>query len=164
MALCLSLFPWAAFRQHKAAIKLHTLLTLHGNFGNFSTVIIITPGSVHNVNIRDQLVWEAGAFYIRDRGYLDFARWHRIHQCGAFFVTRAKHNFLCARRYSRPVEDYLINSSFTARKFRGICTGSVCSWPFTRTFVQPGSTVTVKLVPASSTSVSVKPIVLKGFR
>ena len=99
--LCLSLFPWATFRQHKAAIKLHTLLTLHGNF---PTVIIITPGSVHDVNILDQLVWEAGAFYIMDRGYLDFARWHRLHQCGAFFVTRAKQNFRCTRRYSRPVD------------------------------------------------------------
>ncbi len=99
--LCLSLFPWATFRQHKAAIKLHTLLTLHGNF---PTVIIITPGSVHDVNILDQLVWEAGSFYIMDRGYLDFARWHRLHQCGAFFVTRAKQNFRCARRYSRLVD------------------------------------------------------------
>jgi len=99
--LCLSLFPWATFRQHKAAIKLHTLLTLHGNF---PAVIIITPGSVHDVNILDQLVWEAGSFYIMDRGYLDFARWHRLHQCGAFFVTRAKQNFRCARRYSRLVD------------------------------------------------------------
>jgi hypothetical protein len=99
--LCLSLFPWATFRHHKAAIKLHTLLTLQGNF---PTVIIITPGSVHDVNILDQLVWEAGAFYIMDRGYLDFARLYRIHQCGAFFVTRAKQNFRCARRYSRPVD------------------------------------------------------------
>ena len=84
--LCLALFPWAAFRQHKAAIKLHTLLSLQGNF---PTVIIVSTGSVHDVNILDQLVWEAGSFYIMDRGYLDFARWHRIHQCGAFFVTRA---------------------------------------------------------------------------
>lgn len=99
--LCLALFPWAAFRQHKAAIKLHTLLTLQGNF---PTVIIVSTGSVHDVNILDQLVWEAGSFYIMDRGYLDFARWHRIHQCGAFFVTRAKQNFRCARRYSRPVD------------------------------------------------------------
>jgi hypothetical protein len=99
--LCLSLFPWATFRRHKAAIKLHTLLTLQGNF---PTVIIITPGSVHDVNILDQLVWEAGSFYIMDRGYLDFARWQRLHQCGAFFVTRAKQNFRCLRRYSRPVD------------------------------------------------------------
>jgi len=99
--LCLSLFPWATFRRHKAAVKLHTLLTLQGNF---PTVIIVTPGSVHDVNILDQLVWEAGAFYIMDRGYLDFARLHRLHQSGAFFVTRAKKNFCCARRYSRPVD------------------------------------------------------------
>ena len=99
--LCLSLFPWATFRRHKAAIKLHTLLTLQGNF---PTVIIITPGSVHDVNILDQLIWEAGSFYIMDRGYLDFARLHRLHQAGAFFVTRAKKNFCCARRYSRPVD------------------------------------------------------------
>jgi hypothetical protein len=99
--LCLSLFPWATFQRHKAAIKLHTLLTLQGNF---PTVIIITPGSVHDVNLLDQLVWEAGAFYIMDRGYLDFARLHRLHQSGAFFVTRAKKNFCGARRYSRPVD------------------------------------------------------------
>ena len=99
--LCLSLFPWATFRCAKAAIKLHTLLTLQGNF---PTVIIITPGSVHDVNILDQLVWEAGAFYIMDRGYFDFARWHRLHQGGAFFVTRAKQTFHGARRYSRPVD------------------------------------------------------------
>jgi hypothetical protein len=99
--LCLSLFPWATFCRHKAAIKLHTLLTLQGNF---PTVIIVTPGSVHDVNILDQIVWEAGSFYIMDRGYLDFARWHRLHQCGAFFVTRARQNFRCARRYSRPVD------------------------------------------------------------
>ena len=99
--LCLSLFPWATFRQHKAAIKLHTLLTLQGNF---PTVIIITPGSVHDVNILDQLVWEAGSFYLMDRGYLDFARLHRLHQGSAFFVTRAKQNFRRTRRYSRPVD------------------------------------------------------------
>jgi hypothetical protein len=99
--LCLSLFPWATFRRHKAAVKLHTLLTLQGNF---PAVIIITPASVHDVNILDQLVWVAGSFYIMDRGYLDFARLHRLHQCGAFFVARARKNFRCARRYSRPVD------------------------------------------------------------
>jgi hypothetical protein len=99
--LCLSLFPWATFRRRKAAIKLHTLLTLQGNF---PTVIIVTPGSVHDANILDQLAWEAGSFYIMDRGCLDFARLHRLHQCAAFFVTRAKKNFRCARRYSRPVD------------------------------------------------------------
>ena len=99
--LCLSLFPWATFRRRKAAIKLHTLLTLQGNF---PTVVIITPGSVHDVNILDQLVFEAGSFYIMDRGYLDFARLHRIQEHSAFFVTRAKKNFRCRRRYSRPVD------------------------------------------------------------
>ena len=99
--LCLSLFPWAKFRRRKAAIKLHTLLTLQGNF---PTLVILTPGSVHDVNILDQLAWDAGSFYIMDRGYLDFARLHRLHQSAAFFVTRAKKNFRCARRYSRPVD------------------------------------------------------------
>ena len=99
--LCLSLFPWATFRRAKAAIKLHTLLTLQGNF---PTVIIVSTGSVPDVNLLDQLVWEAGAFDIMDRGSLDFARWHRLHQCGAFFGTRAKRNFRSTRRYSRPVD------------------------------------------------------------
>ena len=99
--LGLSLFPGATFRRAKAALKLHPRLTLQGNF---PTVIIISTGRVHDVNILDQLVWDAGSFYIMDRGYLDFARGHRIHQCGAFFVTRAKQNFRCARRYSRPVD------------------------------------------------------------
>jgi hypothetical protein len=99
--LCLSLFPWAKFRRHKAAIKLHTLLALRGNY---PTVVIVTPGRVHDVNILDQLAYEAGSFYIFDRGYLDFARLHRLHQSGAFFVTRAKSNFRCQRRYSRPVD------------------------------------------------------------
>jgi IS4 transposase len=72
--------------------------------GNFPTVIIITPGSVHDVNILDQLVWEAGSFYLMDRGYLDFARLHRLHQGSAFCVTRAKQNFRRTRRYSRSVD------------------------------------------------------------
>ena len=99
--LCLSLFPWATFRRRKAAIKLHTLLTLQGNF---PTVIIITSGSVHDVNILDQLAYEAGSFYIMDRGYLDFARLHRVQEQSAFFVTRAKKNLRVRRRYSRPVD------------------------------------------------------------
>ena len=99
--LCLSLFPWAKFRRHKAAIKLHTLLTLRGCF---PTVVILTTGKVHDVNILDQLVYEAGSFYIADRGYLDFGRLHRIHRCGAFFVTRAKKNSRFQRRYSRAVD------------------------------------------------------------
>ena len=72
--------------------------------GDFPTVIIVAAGSVHDVNIPDQIVWAAGSFYIMDRGYLDFARWHRLQQGGAFFVTRARPNFRGARRYSRPVD------------------------------------------------------------
>ena len=99
--LCLSLFPWAKFRRRKAAIKLHTLLALRGNF---PTVVILTPGKVHDVNILDQLSFEPGSFYIMDRGYLDFARLYRLHLSGAFFVTRTKQNFQGQRRYSRPVD------------------------------------------------------------
>jgi transposase len=99
--LCLALFPWAKFRRHKAAIKLHTLLRLRGGF---PTVVIITAGKVHDVNILDELGFEPGAFYIVDRGYLDFARLHRIQRSGAFFVTRAKKNSRFRRRYSRPVD------------------------------------------------------------
>ena len=98
--LCLALFPWAKFRRHKAAIKLHTLLRLRGGF---PTVVIITSGKVHDVNILDELGFEPGAFYIFDRGYLDFTRLQRIHRGGAFFVTRAKKNSRLRRRYSRPV-------------------------------------------------------------
>jgi hypothetical protein len=79
------LFPWAKFRRHKDAVKLHTLLTLRGCF---PTVFILATGKVHDANILDQLVCEAGSFYIADRGYLDFGRLHRIHHCGAFFVMR----------------------------------------------------------------------------
>jgi hypothetical protein len=99
--LCLSLFPWAKFRRTKAAIKLHTLLALRGNY---PTVVIVTTGRVHDVNILDQLTFEPGSFYIFDRGYLDFARLHRLHLSGAFFVTRAKKNFRFGRRYSQPVD------------------------------------------------------------
>src|SRR5574341_1820480 len=88
--LCLALFPWATFRQRKGAVKLHTLLDLRGNI---PSVLFITPGRVHDVNILDALVVEAGAFYILDRGYLDFARLYRLHQALGFFVTRAKRNF-----------------------------------------------------------------------
>ncbi len=99
--LCLSLFPWATFRKRKGAVKLHTLLDLRGNI---PTVIIITPGSVHDVNILDELLFEAGAIYVMDRGYMDFARLHRIEGSSAFFVTRAKRNFQFQRLYSRPVD------------------------------------------------------------
>jgi IS4 transposase len=99
--LCLALFPWAEFRKRKGAVKLHTLLDLHGNI---PTVIIITTGKVHDVNILDQLIIELGAIYIMDRGYLDFARLYKIHRASAFFVTRAKRNFSRTRLYSQPVD------------------------------------------------------------
>jgi len=99
--LCLSLFPWAKFRAHKAAVKLHTLLDLRGSI---PSIIIITHGKVHDVTILDQLIFEPGAFYIIDRGYLDFDRFYAIHQALAFFITRAKSNFRFRRLYSRPVD------------------------------------------------------------
>jgi len=99
--LCLSLFPWAKFRKRKAAVKLHTLLALQGNF---PALVIITPGKVHDVNILDELVFDPGAFYVMDRGYVDFGRLYRIHRASAFFVTRTKANFQFRRRYSAPVD------------------------------------------------------------
>jgi Domain of unknown function (DUF4372)/Transposase DDE domain len=99
--LCLSLFDWAPFRQAKAAIKLHTLLDLRGAIPAF---IHISDGKMHEVNVLDFLPIEAGAFYIMDRGYLDFARLYKMHQCGAFFVTRAKSNMNARRIYSASVD------------------------------------------------------------
>jgi len=99
--LCLSLFPWAQFRRRKAAVKLPALLDLRGSI---PTVVIVTGGQIHEVNILDQLVWEPGAIYLMDRGYLDFSRLYRIHQSGAFFVTRAKKRFDGQRLYSHPVD------------------------------------------------------------
>jgi hypothetical protein len=99
--LCLSVFAWAPFRSTKAAIKLHTLLDLRGNIPSF---IHITDGKTHEVNMLDSLVFEAGAFYLMDRGYLDFARLFVIHEAQAFFVTRAKSNTKFKRRYSHPVD------------------------------------------------------------
>jgi len=99
--LCLSLFPWAEFRKAKGAVKLHTLLDLRGNI---PTVVIITHAKVHEVKILDQLSFEAGAFYVMDRGYLDFGRLHKLHQAAAFFVTRARKGFDFQRRYSQPVD------------------------------------------------------------
>ena len=97
--LCLSLFDWAPFRQAKAAIKLHTLLDLRGAIPAF---IHISDGKMHDVNVLDFLPIEAGAFYIMDRGYLDFARLYSMHQAAAFFVTRAKSNMNARRVYSAP--------------------------------------------------------------
>jgi len=99
--LCLTLFPWAPFRSTKAAIKLHTLIDLRGNIPSF---IHISDGKLHDVNVLDELLPEPGAFYVMDRGYLDFERLHRLHLAGAFFVTRAKSNLKATRRYSRPVD------------------------------------------------------------
>jgi hypothetical protein len=99
--LCLALFPWATFRKRKGAVKLHTLLDLRGNI---PSVLFITPASVHDVNLLDALVTEAGAFYILDRGYLDFARLYRLHQALGFFVTRAKRNFRFRYLDSQPVD------------------------------------------------------------
>lgn len=98
--LCLSLFPWAKFRKRKGAVKLHTLLDLHGSI---PTMIFITHGKVHDVKILDDLLIEPGAIYIMDRGYLDFARLHKIQGASAFFVTRAKKNFDFKRLYSHDV-------------------------------------------------------------
>jgi hypothetical protein len=99
--LCLSLFPWAHFRRTKAAIKLHTLMDLRGSIPAF---IHVSDGKMHDVNALDLLAPEAGAFYVMDRGYLDFARLFTLHQAQAFFVTRAKSNFQFQRRYSHPVD------------------------------------------------------------
>ena len=97
--LCLSLFPWAEFRRQKGAIKMHTLLDLRGNI---PSMVIVTPGRVHDVNILDNLMVEAGAIYILDKAYIDYARLYSIHKSQAFFVTRAKKNFNCKRFYSHP--------------------------------------------------------------
>ena len=99
--LCLELCPWARFRKHKGAVKMHTLLDLHGNIPTF---IHISNGKLHDVNVLDDIPIEAGAFYVIDRGYLDFERLHRLTLRGAFFVTRTKENVILQRRYSRPVE------------------------------------------------------------
>jgi hypothetical protein len=99
--LCLSLFPWARFRKNKAAVKMHTLLDLHGNIPTF---ISITDGKVHDVNILDEILPEAGAFYVMDRGYLDFERLYGFTASGAFFVLRTKSNVVLQRRYSRAVD------------------------------------------------------------
>jgi hypothetical protein len=99
--LCLSMFPWATFRQTKAAIKLHTLLDLRGSIPTF---ISVSDGSVHDVNILDILPIEPGAFYVMDRGYLDYARLHAISLSSAFFVTRAKSNLRCRRIYSHQID------------------------------------------------------------
>ena len=99
--LCRSLFSWAKFRQRKAAVKIHTLLDLHGNIPTF---ISITNGKVHDVNILDEILPEAGAFYVMDRGYVDFERLYGFTLSSAFFVVRTKSNVLLQRRYSHAVD------------------------------------------------------------
>ncbi|MGH7393967.1 MAG: IS4 family transposase, partial [Candidatus Rokuibacteriota bacterium] len=99
--LCLTLFPWAKFRKHKAAVKMHTLLDLRGSIPTF---IRISDGKLHDVNVLDEIDFEAGAFYVVDRGYLDFERLYWITLSAAFFVVRTKQNVVLQRRYSRPVD------------------------------------------------------------
>lgn len=106
--LCLSLFPWARFRKTKGAVKLHTLLNLRGSIPEF---VLISDGKLHDVNVLDHLMPTPGAYYVMDRGYLDFERLYQIHDAKAFFVTRAKDNFKFRRRYSHPVDR---------------CTGLIC--------------------------------------
>jgi hypothetical protein len=99
--LCLSLFPWARFRKTKGAIKLHTLLDLRGDIPTF---IWITDGKIHDVNVLDHLIPEAGSIYVMDRAYLDFYRLYQLHQCSAIFVTRSKTNTGLRRLYSNKVD------------------------------------------------------------
>lgn len=99
--LCLTMFPWANFRKAKAAVKLHTLIDLQGSIPVF---ISITDGSVHDVNVLDDIAFEPGSIYVMDRGYVDFSRLYRIHQAGAFFVTRAKSNMAFRVSQSHPVD------------------------------------------------------------
>ena len=99
--LCLSLFPWAKFRRRKAAVKMHTLLDLHGNIPTF---IRITDGKTHDVNILDEFLPESGAFYVMDRAYVDFDRLFVFTLCSSFFVVRTKKNILLQRRYSHAVD------------------------------------------------------------
>ena len=99
--LCLSVFPWARFQSTKGAVKMHTLLDLRGSIPTF---VEVSDGKRHDVNILDQILPEAGSFYVMDRGYLDFERLYVFHRCGAFFVTRTKAGVLLRRRYSRAVD------------------------------------------------------------
>jgi hypothetical protein len=99
--LCLTLFPWAQFRRRKSAVKLHTLLDVRGSI---PTNVYVTGAQIHDVNLLDEVVFEPGAFYLLDRGYIDFARLYTLTQAAAFFVTRAKHNIQYYRRCSHPVD------------------------------------------------------------
>ena len=121
--MCLSLFDWAPFRSTKAAIKLHTLLDLRGAIPTF---IHISDGKLHDVNVLDMLTFEAGAFYVMDRGYVDFSRLYVLHQAGAFFVTRAKSPMDARRVYSAAIDRangvicdqrVMLNGYYSAKKY-----------------------------------------------
>jgi transposase len=127
--LCLSLFPWARFRRRKGAIKLHTLIDLRGNIPCF---ILISQGKLHDVNVLDHLPIEAGAFYVMDRGYVDFARLHRFETGKAFFVTRAKRNLDRTRRVSRPVDKTTGLRSDTTIVLAGASTSQLYPTPLRR--------------------------------
>ena len=101
MSLCLKLCPWAKFRKHKGGIKLHTLYDVKTSI---PTIVLVTNAKVHDVNMLDELSYEKGSFYIMDKGYVDFTRLHKLHTCGAYFVTRAKDNMRFRRMYSREVD------------------------------------------------------------
>jgi hypothetical protein len=129
--LCLALFPWAPYVTTKAAVKLHLVMDIRGSIPTFFNM---TSGKVNDVKFLDMVIYELGAFYVMDRGYLDFGRLHRIHTSGAFFVTRAKSNTQFERRYSNPVDkttgvccDQIIflTGSDTAKKYRNAITGKV---------------------------------------
>jgi hypothetical protein len=153
--LCLSVFPWAPFRKNKAAVKLHTLLDLKGNIPTF---IHISDGKLHDVNALDLLSLEAGAYYVMDRGYLDFERLFAFNQVPAFFVTRAKSNMQFKRRYSFPVEKatglrcdqaIILTSFYTSKhypdtlrrvKFKDVGTGKTLIF-LTNNFTLPALTI-----------------------
>ncbi len=153
--LCLSMFPWAPFRSTKAAVKLHTLLDLRGSIPTF---IHISDGKLHDVNVLDLIIIEAGAFYIMDRGYLDFKRLYALDQARGFFVTRAKRNLDARRVYSAPVDrstglisdqTIALNGHYAAKRypahlrrirFRGPETGKVLAF-LTNQFTLPALTI-----------------------
>ncbi len=117
--LCLTLFPWAQFRRHKSAVKMHTLLDLRGNIPCF---ISITAGSVHEVNALDDLPLEAGAYYVMDRGFVDFARLYRFHQAQSFFIIRGKSNMDYRVKESRPVDTDMGIKADQSIRMRGVVT------------------------------------------
>lgn len=153
--LCLSLFPWARFRETKGAIKLHTLINLRGNIPEF---IHISDGKMQEVKVLDILIPEAGSFYIMDRGYVDYSRLYKLHQTSAFFVTRVRTSFTCRRLYSNPVDkstglrsdQIVVFTTFTAKKdfpdklrrivFLDLETGKRFTF-LTNNFVQPALTI-----------------------